>query len=59
MAFSPNFTHNILDLLTITNATMLVVLPFCAQEKEKDLQIERIIGIRSKIGCGGSFGNYS
>lgn len=38
MAVSLNFTHNILDLLTIRNATMPVEILFHA-----DLQVERII----------------
>lgn len=49
MAISLNFTHNILDLLTIRNATMPVEILFHA-----DLQIERIIAVaQSSLFWGG------
>ncbi len=41
MAVFPNFTHNILDLLTIRNATTPVAIPFWANLRI--LQIEIII----------------
>lgn len=46
MAIFPNFTHNILDLLTIRNASMPVAVPFHAESV--DLQIERIIGVAQR-----------
>lgn len=49
MAVFPNFTHNILDLLTIRNATTPVAIPFCANLRI--LQIEIIIAAAQK-GCG-------
>lgn len=49
MAVFPNFTHNILDLLTIRNATTPVAIPL--RSNLRILQIEIIIGVAGR-GCG-------